>query len=65
MSGLKILSWSSSWPRFRLRLSRVSEASSRGSDDSEALGVDLVDEVLLRILGTRPDVVEEFEECCD
>ena len=50
----------------RLRPRRVSSLSSGGSEDREALGVDLPDEGLttdLVFLSPREDEPEEVEEC--
>src|SRR5690625_1515542 len=63
-----VLSGSSSCPRLRLRLRRVSSRSSSGSDDSEALGVDLPDGGLwwdLVLRSWRPEVPEDTEDCWD
>jgi hypothetical protein len=46
----------------------VSSNSSRGSEESEALGVDFSDEGLLTalvLLSRRPDVPEDEDECWD
>lgn len=72
MPGGIVFSDSSSWPRFRRRPSKVSSRSSSGSDERDALGVDLPDEGLLSdrvllstFLSGRPDVPEETEDCWD
>lgn len=67
-SGFEVLSFSSSWLRFRLRPRRVSSRSSNGSEDKEALGVDLLEEGLATDLvfrSTRPDVLEDTDDCWD
>lgn len=58
------LSVSSSWPRFRLRPRSVSSKSSSGSEESDALGVDLPDDVLLFLVlrSTRIDAPEELDD---
>lgn len=64
-SGGSALSCSSSKPRLRLRPRSASSVSSRGSDESEALGVDLSEGSLLNDLvlrSGRADMPEEAEE---
>lgn len=46
----------------------MSSRSSGGSEESEALGVDLAEEVLLRdlvVLSPRLDRLDVVEDCCD
>lgn len=68
MSSREDLSVSSSRPRLRRRVRRVSSRSSRDSDDSERLGVDLLEEgfvIDLVLRSWRLDAPDETEDCWD
>lgn len=67
-SSIVALSLSSSCPRLRRLVERFSSVSSGGSEESEALGVDLDEEGLLRervFRSARLEMLEEVEDCWD
>jgi hypothetical protein len=68
MDSRLFLSLSSSWARRRRLVTRLSSGSSSGSEDKDALGVDFVDEGLIRdrvFLSPRPELLEDVEDCWD